>query len=111
MDGTPPFFPAEEFDRRLAATLRGMADAGLDGLLLFAQESMYWLTGYDSFGFCFFQCLLVTGDRAHVPAHPARPTCAKPASPRSSRTCGSGSNGADARSRPGPRGPSPLAGP
>jgi Xaa-Pro dipeptidase len=23
---------------------------------------MYWLTGYDTFGFCFFQCLVVTGD-------------------------------------------------
>jgi Xaa-Pro dipeptidase len=28
-------------------------------MLLFAQESMYWLTGYDTFGFCFFQCLVV----------------------------------------------------
>jgi Xaa-Pro dipeptidase len=29
----------------------------LDGLLMFQQESMYYLTGYDTFGFCFFQCL------------------------------------------------------
>ncbi len=38
----------------------------LDGLLMFNQESMYWLTGYDSFGFCFFQCLYVSfrGDMA-----------------------------------------------
>jgi Xaa-Pro dipeptidase len=28
--------------------------------MLFAQESMYWLTGYDTFGFCFFQCMVVT---------------------------------------------------
>ena len=28
-------------------------------MLLFAQESMYWLTGYDSFGYCFFQCLVL----------------------------------------------------
>jgi Xaa-Pro dipeptidase len=34
----------------------------LDAMLLFAQESMYWLTGYDTFGFCFFQCLVVTPD-------------------------------------------------
>jgi Xaa-Pro dipeptidase len=39
-----------------------MAELRLDGLLLFAQESDYWLTGYDSFGFCFFQCLYVGGD-------------------------------------------------
>jgi Xaa-Pro dipeptidase len=42
--------------RRLDAALEA---AGLDGLLIFAQESMYWLTGYDTFGFCFFQCLYV----------------------------------------------------
>ncbi|MGL4406167.1 MAG: M24 family metallopeptidase, partial [Notoacmeibacter sp.] len=26
----------------------------------FAQESMYWLTGFDTFGYCFFQSLIVT---------------------------------------------------
>jgi len=39
-----------------------MAERNLDCLLLFAQESMYWLTGYDTFGFCFFQCLVVKAD-------------------------------------------------
>ncbi len=34
-----------------------MEARGLTGLLMFQQESMYYLTGYDSFGFCFFQCL------------------------------------------------------
>jgi Xaa-Pro dipeptidase len=34
----------------------------LDGMLLFAQESLFWLTGYDTFGFCFFQCLYVGAD-------------------------------------------------
>jgi Xaa-Pro dipeptidase len=41
-----------------------MAAEGLDGLLLFAQESQFWLTGYDTFGFCFFQCLYVSADGA-----------------------------------------------
>ena len=45
--------------RRLLAT---MAERRLDGLLLFAQESDFWLTGYDTFGFCFFQCLYVGAD-------------------------------------------------
>ena len=45
--------------RRLLAA---MAERRLDGMLLFAQESDYWLTGYDSFGFCFFQCLYVGAD-------------------------------------------------
>ena len=35
-------------------------------MLLFAQESMYWLTGYDTFGFCFFQCLVVKADGSMV---------------------------------------------
>ena len=39
-----------------------MAAHGLDGMLLFAQESQFWLTGYDTFGFCFFQCLYVGAD-------------------------------------------------
>jgi Xaa-Pro dipeptidase len=34
----------------------------LDGLLMFKQESMYWLTGYDTFGYCFFQCLVLRAD-------------------------------------------------
>ena len=38
------------------------AEANLDGLLMFQQESMYYLTGYDTFGFCFFQCLYLGAD-------------------------------------------------
>ena len=45
-----------------ARLLAALADARLDGALLFAQESDYWLTGYDTFGFCFFQCLYVGAD-------------------------------------------------
>ncbi|HEU4519525.1 MAG TPA: Xaa-Pro peptidase family protein [Microvirga sp.] len=55
-------FSTTEFSRRRSLLLGAMAEAGLDGMLLFQQESMYWLTGYDTFGFCFFQCLVVTGD-------------------------------------------------
>ncbi len=55
-------FSPHEFARRKAALLAAMAERSLDGLLLFQQESMYWLTGYDSFGFCFFQSLVVTAE-------------------------------------------------
>ncbi|MEM7615904.1 MAG: aminopeptidase P family N-terminal domain-containing protein, partial [Pseudomonadota bacterium] len=41
-----------------------MEAAGLDALLLFAPESQYWLTGYDTFGYCFFQCLIWDGERS-----------------------------------------------
>src|ERR1700746_1658600 len=55
------FSPAEMAARKKRLQVE-MAAQKLDGLLLFAQESMYWLTGYDSFGFCFFQCLYVGAD-------------------------------------------------
>jgi Xaa-Pro dipeptidase len=55
------FSPAEMASRK-HRLLGAMAAERLDGLLLFAQESDYWLTGYDSFGFCFFQCLYVGAD-------------------------------------------------
>ncbi|TCD15329.1 M24 family metallopeptidase [Oricola cellulosilytica] len=52
-------FDEQEFDDRKARLLAEMEAAKLDAMLLFAQESMYWLTGYDTFGFCFFQCMVV----------------------------------------------------
>jgi Xaa-Pro dipeptidase len=56
----PLHFTPAEFERRRGATLAAMAQDRLDGLLMFRQESMYWLTGYDTFGFCFFQCLVMS---------------------------------------------------
>ena len=53
-------FTLDEFAGRKARLLGAMAAARLDGLLIFEQESMYWLTGYDTFGFCFFQCLYLS---------------------------------------------------
>ena len=55
------FTPAE-FARRRDALLAAMQAERLDALFLFQQESMFWLTGYDTFGFCFFQCLVVKAD-------------------------------------------------
>jgi Xaa-Pro dipeptidase len=55
-------FSQIEFDRRMECVQAAMGERGLDVLLIFAQESMYWLTGYDTFGFSFFQCLVLTRD-------------------------------------------------
>ncbi len=55
-------FSTEEFDRRKAQALAAMQARELDALLMFRQESMFYLTGYDSFGYVFFQCLLLTAD-------------------------------------------------
>ena len=57
-----PAFESGEYANRAARLKAAMGTAGLDGLLLFKPESHYWLTGYDTFGYCFFQCLVVTAD-------------------------------------------------
>ncbi|NKB61087.1 MAG: M24 family metallopeptidase [Gammaproteobacteria bacterium] len=58
----PLHFSKAELSQRRNAAITKMQNAGLDGLLMFKQESMYYLTGYDTFGFCFFQCLYLGAD-------------------------------------------------
>jgi Xaa-Pro dipeptidase len=53
-------FEPAEFEARRTLALEAMARRQLDAMLLFAPESHYWLTGYDTFGYCFFQCLVLT---------------------------------------------------
>lgn len=55
-------FDRKEFADRLTGVQGKMQERKLDALLLFAPESHFWLTGYDTFGFCFFQCLLLMQD-------------------------------------------------
>lgn len=55
-------FPPEEHAARLAATRSELNRRGLDALLVFAQESHYYLTGYDTSGFVFFQVGVITAD-------------------------------------------------
>src|ERR1700704_2593643 len=55
-------FTSDEFASRRAKAIAAMQQAGLDGLLMFRQESMYYLTGYDTFGYVFFQCLYLGAD-------------------------------------------------
>jgi len=50
-------FSIDEFQSRQARLRKTLADKGLDGILLFRQESMYYLTGYDTDGFVLFQSL------------------------------------------------------
>ena len=53
-------FTNKEFSERKSQTIKELKKNKLDALLMFRQESMYWLTGYDTFGFVFFQCLVLT---------------------------------------------------
>ena len=52
-------FSKEEFLQRKTKVLKSMKEQNLDALLMFRQESMYWLTGYDTFGYVFFQTLIL----------------------------------------------------
>ena len=50
-------FTNQEFKNRKENVLKKINEANLDALLMFKQESMYWLTGYDTFGYVFFSML------------------------------------------------------
>ena len=55
-------FPAQEHAARLLITRAELNRRGLDALLVFAQESHYYLTGFDTSGFVFFQVGVITAD-------------------------------------------------
>ena len=55
-------FPRDELAGRRARACAALAARGFEGLLCFRQESMFYLTGYDSFGYVFFQCLYLGAD-------------------------------------------------
>ena len=55
-------FPVAEFEQRINKAKTAIAHAGLDGVLMFKQESMYYLTGYDSMGYITFQCMYLGAD-------------------------------------------------
>ncbi|MSO93127.1 MAG: aminopeptidase P family protein [Rhodospirillales bacterium] len=55
-------FSETELAGRRKRACDAMVRDGLDGLLMFRQESMFYLTGYDTFGYCFFQCLYLGAD-------------------------------------------------
>jgi Xaa-Pro dipeptidase len=55
-------FAAEEHAARLAATRAELRRRGLSALLVFAQESHVYLTGFDTAGYVFFQVGVVTAD-------------------------------------------------
>ena len=55
-------FAEAELAGRRGRVLAGLRARGLDGLLIFRQESSYYLTGFDTYGFIFFTCVLLEAD-------------------------------------------------
>jgi Xaa-Pro dipeptidase len=55
-------FPRSEHLARQARFRAALQDRGVDAMLVFSQESLYWLTGYDTGGYVFFQCAVITAD-------------------------------------------------
>ena len=55
-------FPEDELAERRRRTSGRLDELGLDALLIFRQESMYYLTGYDTAGYSLFQCLVFRAD-------------------------------------------------
>ncbi len=58
----PVHFSDSEMAERTSRAAQAVNQANLDALLIFKQESMYWLSGYDTFGYAMFQCLILTAD-------------------------------------------------
>jgi Xaa-Pro dipeptidase len=72
--GTPTLpFSREEHLTRQARLRAILAQRGFDAILVFAQESHNWLTGYDSGGFVFFQCAVVTAADPQITLLTRRP--------------------------------------
>ncbi|MEL7471162.1 MAG: Xaa-Pro peptidase family protein [Pseudomonadota bacterium] len=58
----PLHFDDAEYAGRVHRAVRALRGAGLDAVLLFAPETHFWLTGYDTFGFAMFQCMVLDAD-------------------------------------------------
>jgi Xaa-Pro dipeptidase len=67
-DGITPalHFEREELATRVARARARLAEIGLDALLLFAPESQYYLTGFDTNGYVFFQCAVLSADGSPI---------------------------------------------
>jgi len=69
-------FSRDEYAARVERAAGALREHALDGILLFAPESHYFLCGYDTFGFAMFQCLIITAD-GDLQLFTRAPTCAR----------------------------------
>jgi Xaa-Pro dipeptidase len=66
-------FELSEFAARVAGARAALRRDKLDAVLLFAQESLYYLTGFDTSGFVFFQCAVLTAGSDEIVLLTRRP--------------------------------------
>ncbi len=62
----PLHFTEQELAERRKKVTTELQSRGLEALLIFRQESMYYLTGYDTTGYSQFQCLFLGADGSLV---------------------------------------------
>lgn len=73
MDLMALHFDLAEFRSRETRARDALKREGLDAILIFAQESHYYLTGFDTSGFVFFQCAVLTADDTPITLLTRRP--------------------------------------
>ncbi len=66
-------FAPSEFAGRIAAARAALRRDKLAAILLFAQESLYYLTGFDTSGYVFFQCAVLGADDGAITLLTRRP--------------------------------------
>ncbi len=66
-------FERAEYEERIGRARQLLRERGLAALLVFAQESHFYLTGYDSSGYLFFQVALLTADEQPIVLLTRRP--------------------------------------
>ncbi len=66
-------FSRDEFAGRVAAARAALAADGLEAIVLFAQESLYYLTGFDTNGYVFFQCAVLSAEETPITLLTRRP--------------------------------------
>jgi Xaa-Pro dipeptidase len=59
-------FERAEYLARIERARAALRERDLAALLVFAQESHYYLTGFDTSGFVFFQCVVLTADDGQI---------------------------------------------
>src|SRR5215208_3065222 len=70
-------FEDTELNGRVDRARESLRQQSFDAVLLFSQESLNYLTGYDTTGYVFFQCAVMTCDAGPLTLLTRRPDLAQ----------------------------------